>query len=139
MPLIRKLTDELGGKIKVMSTKGRGSYFLVQMPASKSSLSAECEFEESGSDESRHYEPTEVTNPAPLFDPAEINIDDLEELKKLAKLGQLSLITAWIQWIKKKDLSQSCGKFIGRIEAACDDVDLDKIVFIVTQALASKR
>lgn len=139
MTLVKKLAEEMGGSVKVLSTKGSGSYFLVRMPAGLSRQTPDSVLEDGELNNSIPSKSEAITEPLPLVSISEISLNDLEELKRLAKLGQLSKIEEWIQWAKNKELSDASRKFVGRIETACEEIEMDQIAMIATQALTNSK
>jgi len=139
LALVKRLVDEINGSIKVQSSPGMGSYFLVRLPAQLSLGSPEDPPDSGmGSDKDRSSQSeAPITEPMAFMDEAEVGFLELDGLKRFAKLGQLSEIERWIRLNKTRHLSSEAHRFIDRVECAVQDVDLEKVSQIITQAQTS--
>jgi signal transduction histidine kinase len=139
LALVKRLVEEINGSIKVQSSPGMGTYFLVRLPAQLALGSGEDPPDSSmGTDkDSPSQSVAPITEPMALMDEAEVGFLELDGLKRFAKLGQLSEIERWIRLNKTRHLSSEAHRFIDRVECAVQDVDLEKVGQIITQAQTS--
>lgn len=139
LALVKRLVEEINGSLKVQSSPGMGSYFLVRMPAQLALGTAEDPPDSGlgGDRNSTSQSDAPITEPMALMDEAEVGFLELDGLKRFAKLGQLSEIERWIRLNKTRHLSAEAHRFIDRVECAVKDVDLDKVSQITTQAQTS--
>jgi hypothetical protein len=139
LALVKRLVDEIKGSIKVQSSPGMGSYFLVRLPAQLVLTSGE-DPPDSGMGADKDTEVQNgapITEPMALMDEVEVGFLELDGLKRCAKLGQLSEIERWISLNKTRHLSPEACRFIDRVDCAVQDVDLEKVSHIITQAQTS--
>jgi len=139
LALVKRLVDEVKGSIKVQSSPGMGSYFLVRLPAQLVLTSGDDPPDSGmGADkDTAAQNDAPITEPMALMDEVEVGFLELDGLKRCAKLGQLSEIEQWISLNKTRHLSPEACRFIDRVGCAVQDVDLEKVSHIITQAQTS--
>lgn len=133
LAVIKRLTQEIGGTIKVLSSAGMGAYFALTHIADHVPEKANDIYDSSDLDFPSSLSQLDITEPMALMDQQEIGDLDLERLKKYVKLGQLTEIENWLTQQTTKSLSSSAQKFMTRVSNAVELLDLERLSLIISQ------
>lgn len=134
LAVIKRLTQEIGGTIKVLSNPGMGAYFVLTHAVDRVAETADDSYHSSDLGLPCSSSQPDITEPMALMDQQEIGDLDLDSLKKYARLGQLTEIEHWLTQQSTKSLSVSAKKFLTRISNVVELVDLDRLSLIISQA-----
>lgn len=132
LALVKKLTEEMGGSIRVQSQVGLGTQFYVSIPVSAEGADLEeLPLEE---DVTPRQDDAAVSRPMALLPDLDLGRLQLDGLRMHVRLGQLSEIEEWISGMDgASGLSAEADRFLRKVRQAAANVDLAAIGALIDQ------
>lgn len=132
LAVVKRLTDELDGSLKVSSKPNHGTQFVVTIPVSSFTQ----DFVDTDPSNWFGNKHSEAQNSIPMgfFQPHELKALQLDRLRSLAKLGQVTDIEDWVREVlARKALSPEATRFAQKVRDAIREVDLALIESYIDQ------